>query len=371
MGNDSANEKSGAAGELPPPDTALAQSSFTARALIVIGLVLGVGLLVAVVWLSIQVWLAVFAGVVLAIFLRSLSDWVSARTRLPPIWALTVTVVALLALGTLVGWLLAPNIAVQFGELADRLPEALQQFRQWVEDRGWTRYLPTKLPAAADLAAGAGKTVSRIGGVFSGGIDAIAGFLLIVFLGLYLAAGPETHINGLLHLFPIQKRARLQEILTKLGTTLRYWLLGQILSMIVVGILVGIGLKLLGVPLALALGILAGVMDFIPIIGPWVSAIPAVLLAFLISPLLALYVVLLFVIVNFLESHLLVPLIQRYVVSVPASLTIVALVLLGKLFGFLGLLLATPLTATLLVLVRMLYVEDVLRDTSLKETKRE
>lgn len=142
--------------------------------------------------------------------------------------------------------------------------------------------------------------------------------------------------------------------------------------MVVVGILIGGGLKLFGVPLPVALGVLAGLFDFIPIIGPLFSAIPAVLLAFLIGPWHALYVVLLYLLVNtVIESHLLVPLIQRYTVSLPPALTVLALVLMGALFGFLGVLLAIPLAATLLVLVKMAYVQDVLGDISVGKSGKE
>jgi predicted PurR-regulated permease PerM len=151
-------------------------------------------------------------------------------------------------------------------------------------------------------------------------------------------------------------------VFKELGCLLQSWLLGQFLSMTVVGILIAVGLSIIGIPLSLVLGIIAGILDFIPIFGPIIAAIPAVLLGFTHSPLHALYVVLVFVAANQIEGHLLIPLIQKHTVSLPPALTVFALTLLGTLFGFMGLLLATPLTATAMVLVKRFYIEDVLGD---------
>ncbi len=333
------------------------------RALPVVLLVLAVGLLLLLLWLSVRVWLLVFAGVLLAIFLRTLSNWLSAYSRLGPIWALVIVVALLTGLGALAGTLLAPQISRQFSELADQIPKGIEQLRSQLDRHGWTRYVPDKLPPTSELMAGTGKMLSRIAGVFTGTVEAVTGFFVVLFLGLYLAAAPELYIRGFLRLFPISKRNRATEIMEAVGTTLRHWVWGQIISMIVIGTLVGIGLRLLGIPLPLALGILAGLFDFVPIVGPLVSAVPAFLLGFSIGPLHALYVVLLYLLVNsVIESHLLVPLVQQFSVALPPALTVVSLLVLGMLFGFLGLLLATPLTAAGLVLVKMIYVEDVLGD---------
>ncbi len=340
----------------------LPDDRFARRSLTVIGQVVVVVLLLLMVWFSVRVWLVVFAGILLAIFLRTLADWVSARTRLPPLASLAIVMVGLLGLGALAGWLMAPPLSVQINELTQQLPQAIKDLQQRFEKSGLGRYLPGALPSASDLLAHAGKAASKIADIFSVTLEAVTGAILILFLGIYFAAGPQTYIDGFVRLFPVAKRDRTQQVLAELGSILRYWLVGQIISMIVVGVLIGVGLQLLGVPLPLALGLLAGLLEFIPIFGPWIAATPAVLLAFLSGPFEALYVVLLFIGVNFVESHLLIPVIHRFAVSVPPALMAIALVLMSVLFGFLGLFLATPLTAALLVLVRTVYVEDVLGD---------
>lgn len=345
---------------------------FFRRLLMTVGLVLVVGVLIAVILLSLKVWLALFAGILLAVFLRTLSRWVCQLTHLPPPWSLALVLIVLLGLAALGGWLLAPKISEQFGELSQRLPAAIENLQHKVRESAWSRYLPASAPDVSQLSGSLGKVAGKAANFFSVSVEAIATFFVIFFLGVYLAAAPQAYQEGVMHLIPFSKRARAREIMATMGVTLGHWLLGQMTSMLVVGTLIGTGLTLLGVPLGLALGVIAGLLNFIPIIGSLLSLLPAVLLAFLVSPLHPLYVILLYFGVNTgIESHVLVPLIQRYALNLPPALSVLALFLMAELFGFFGVLLAIPLTATLVVLVKTIYVQDVLGDKSVRASNRD
>ena len=161
---------------------------------------------------------------------------------------------------------------------------------------------------------------------------------------------------------PFDKRQRAAEIMDALGRGLWRWLIGQGIAMLAVAVLSGVGLWLIGVPLAMTLGIIAGLMDFIPYVGPWLGGAPAVLMALTMGPMEAIYTVILFVIIQQVEGNLLMPVIQKRASSLPPVLTVLAVVGFGVLFGFMGVLLATPLLLVLIVLVRMIYVEDILGD---------
>jgi predicted PurR-regulated permease PerM len=346
-----------------PPAAENAEARYIKRLLTTVSLLLALGLLVAGVWLSIQVWLAVFAGILLAVFLRMLSTKVCGRTHLPRVCALVTVLLALLGLLALGGWLAGPKALDQFSQLADRLPKAVERLKQHAAEQGWNRFLPQQLPTGNDVANAAGKVAANAATFFKVSVGAITNLFLIMFLGIYLAAAPEVYVNGLLRLFPVGHRRRAREVLDKVGDNLGHWLLGQLVSMLVVGTLIATGLSVLGIPLGLALGVLAGLFNFIPIVGSLLSAVPAVLLAFLVSPWHPLYVVGVYVLVNtVIEGHVLVPLIQRYAVNLPPAVALVALIVMGKLFGFLGLLLAIPMATTALVLVQSIYVEGVLGD---------
>lgn len=337
------------------------ERSFTSRVLTTVAVVVAAVGLIALTWFAFNLWLVLFAAILFAIFLRSLGNVVTRFLHIRQPWSMFLALAVLLGSATLGGWLLAKPIAEQFQELTTRLPEAFDRAKAQFEKFSLTKNF--KMPSGAELNSAGGKISAKILGIFRGTFEGIAAVLLIFFLGIYLALSPDLYLNGFVTLFPKRKRPRIKGVLLELGGVLQNWLLGQFIAMAVVGVLIVIGLSIVGVPLPLVLGLIAGLLDFVPIFGPIIAAIPAALLGFTISPMHALYVVLVFVVANQIESHLLIPLVQKHSVSLPPALTVFTLTLLGTLFGFLGLFLAMPLTATAVLLVKRFYIEDVLGDT--------
>jgi predicted PurR-regulated permease PerM len=315
-------------------------------------------------WQAADVFLLIFAGLLLAIFLRALSDWLSAHSPLSVGWALATVLLALIGSLIAAGWLLAPGIADQVDQLSQKLPQAASKLEDRISRYEWGRIILREAPSAGELIPDRADALAKVTGVFSATLGALANFVIVLFVGLYLAAEPTLYFNGLMKLAPVGRRERAGEVLTAVGDALRWWLLGKVISMAVVGAFTTLGLWLLDVPLALTLGLIAALLTFIPNIGPILSAIPAVMLALMQSPTLALYVALLYLGIQTVESYLLTPLLQKRAVSLPPALTISAQVLLGVLLGGLGLALATPLTAASLVLVKMLYVGEAPDDQS-------
>ena len=191
---------------------------------------------------------------------------------------------------------------------------------------------------------------------------AVAGLLLVVVLTIYVAADPDTYHRGLMHLFPHSTRTRAGEVLSVMAATLRRWLRTQLVAMIAIGVVTTVALFILGIPAAIPLGILAGLLEFIPTIGPLLSAIPAVLMGFVISPEKALAVALVYTGIQMVENHVLIPMLMKEGMDLPPALTIIAQALMGMIFGFLGLLVAVPMLAATIVGVKMLYVEGVVGD---------
>ena len=192
------------------------------------------------------------------------------------------------------------------------------------------------------------------------GLHGLGGLIFALVIGIFLAADPALYRTGFLNLFPRAKQDRMEEVLDELGFTLWWWLLAQLATMASVGLLIGIGLALLGVPLSGTLGLIAAILSFIPSLGPFISVIPAILLGATISPIMVLWVVLLYGGVQTLEANLLTPLIQQRAISLPPALILGAELIMGLLLGGAGLMFATPLAAVALVLVNMLYIQDVL-----------
>jgi predicted PurR-regulated permease PerM len=344
--------------------------AFVRQVLIVIGVVLASLGLIALIYATIRVWLLVFAAVLFALFLRGVSDPISRLTRLPPAWTVLWVVLLLICLAVLGVWVVIPSLTEQSTQLAETIPKSVAKLQAWMDQHGLGRFWRDPLGIGSELVTDATGALSKAAGFFTVTAGAVVDVMIVLFAGIYFAIQPAAYIHGAIRLFPLSTRPRVQDIINRLGTTLRHWLLGQIVAMSIVGVLIGLGLYLLDVPLALLLGILAGVLDFIPIIGPLISAIPAMLLALMVSPWHALYVAILYIIVNtIIESHLVLPIVQRYAVRLPPAVAIIALVLMGQLFGFLGLLLAVPAVVTAMIIIKMFYIETVLGDA--KQPKKD
>jgi predicted PurR-regulated permease PerM len=322
---------------------------------------LGVLLLASLLWFAADVLLLLFAAVLIATLLRAATNGIAALTGLPDGSALSLVV--LLATGGLLalGWILVPRLIEQIPDLVESLAATLRGLEQTLGAAEVARGLADDLelrdllPSPAGILGGATGLVSSTFGV-------LANLVIVSVLGIYLAADPGLYLRGVTRLLPVGKRAYARGLLETLGHTLRWWMVGQLISMTAVGLLSYLGLRLLEVPLALTLAVVAFLLTFIPFIGPLLSGIPVVLVAFSQSPTLALYALLLYTAIQMLEGYVLTPNVQRRSVSLPPALTIAAQVLLGVLVGALGVTLATPLAAAGMVVVNRLYVEEVLED---------
>ena len=310
-------------------------------------------------WYAAHVFLLLFAGILLAVLFRGLADPLSRYARIPSGLALAAVLLVLFGILALILWTYGGQIVQGFYDLVRSLPEALQAARKQIEQYAWGRNL-MQILADVEWTSVTPDVVRRVVGVFYTVVPAVASLLIILFLGLYLSVEPRVYAHGVVLLVPPARRERARDVLRQLNVVLKWFLAARMLSIALVFALTWGGLALLGVPQAFALGLLAGLLAFIPNIGPILSAIPAVAVAFAQRPVLALWVLLLYVVVQTVESYLITPVIQREMVSIPPALLFVVQLLLGYFFGLLGLLLAAPLTAVLMVLVRTLYVEDVL-----------
>ena len=190
----------------------------------------------------------------------------------------------------------------------------------------------------------------------------VANLVLLVTVAIFLALDAPMYRGGALRLVPLSYRDRAGQIADELARALGRWMGGQALDMVLVALVTGLGLWMLGVPLALVLGLIAGLTNIIPVVGPFLSGIPAVLFALTQGFDLAIWVALLFVLVQQVEGNLLMPLIQRFAADLPPALTVLAILAFGSLFGFAGIVLATPLLLVAIILVKRIYVEDVLGD---------
>jgi predicted PurR-regulated permease PerM len=334
--------------------------NFAGRTLTAALITAGVALFLILLWYAADVFLLTFAAVLLAVGLRSLSGLAGRVTKLSESWSLALVSASLLFVFAGAGLLLAPRVSAQVDDLTGNLPQAFEALVERASSYEWSRRIMAEVPPPSRLIKGGGGVLARVTGVFSTALGSLVNVAIVLSVGLYLAADPRLYTSGLLSLVPSKRRPRVREVLTQLGSTLRRWLVGRLVLMVVNAALTWLGLSLLGVPLALTLGLLAGLLNFVPNVGPVVAGVPAVLIALTQSPEQALYVLLLYVVLQSVDGYVFTPLVQKRTVELPPALTITAQVLFGVLLGAAGVVLATPLTAAALVIVRMLYVEGVL-----------
>jgi predicted PurR-regulated permease PerM len=309
-----------------------------------------------------HVVLIVFGGILLAVFLDALASALASRTRLSRGASLGVVIVVLLGLLTAFCWLAGPRVATQVGNLAERIPTSIESIKASLSRYEWGRRILSNAPEPQEVLPLTSDVLRRIGVVFSTALGAVIEGLIVLFVGIYLAVNPDLYIDNAVKLLPVARRKRAREVFAALGRALRWWLVGRVASMIVVGILTAIGLAIAGVPLALTLALIAALLAFIPFIGPVLGAIPAILVALAEKPVMAWYVIIVFTVVQLLENYLITPLIQQRAVSIAPALLITVQILMAVLFGAVGVFLATPLAVTVIVIIQMLYIEDVLGD---------
>ena len=326
---------------------------FVRRVLIVLGL----AALFFLVWQLRGLLLMLFGAVVIATIFRAIADAICRFTRLPSTVATILSV--LIILGTLAGLiaLFGAHVGQQVKTLRETLPTAWHALEQRIGDIGlaeqFDRLVATISTPGGGSLSGFGRALLSVG-------SGIADMLVVIFAGIYLATQPNFYRTGAIKLVPPARRKIATEAMLESERALRLWLKGQAIAMVVVGLLTGFGLWMLGMPSAFVLGLMAGLLEFIPFAGPIIAAIPAVLLALAVSPELGLWVILLYLAVQQFEGNVLTPLVQQYAVDLPGAVLLFSLIGFGTLFGTLGVILAAPLAVVSLVLVKRLYVIETL-----------
>ncbi len=300
--------------------------------------------------------LLVFASILVASGLQGLAAPI--RRRLPVGEGVSVGIAGVIIVGVIagIGWLIGAQLNAQVSQLSQTLPDALHSLKQRLSQTALgseildqTRSGLTGDGVVSMLATRLGK----FGTTFSSGaLDA----LIVVIAAIFLAIKPRRYRDGLLVLAPKSQRDHLRQALDASGAGLKLWLVATLFSMVAMSLLVGLSMWALGVPAPMALGLLAGIAQFVPLIGPIAASIPGILLALVISPATAVWATLIYFATTTLEADLLQPLIQEQAVETPPVLTLYAIIALGLLFGPLGVLLAVPLTVVAMIFIVIFYV---------------
>lgn len=335
--------------------TPTSRDSFERRVFRATVIVLATGGAAYVLWLLVDLLLLLFACALVSLILLTITNAVRRHTRLPFGAALGLSVLGLLALIAGAFTFFGTTMQGEFAELAQRLPGA------WANVQARLQASPTgaaMLQRAQSLAPSGQTLVSVATSALAAVGGALSGLAIVLVGGLYLAAQPTLYAGGLLRLIPDRSRGQIAETLDAVTVSLRNWLKGQALGMLFVGVATGLGLWLVGVPAAWAIGLVAGLAEFVPYLGIFVAGIPAVVLGFGQGTDTGLWTIGVLIAVQQIQGNLVMPLLQNRMVDLPPAITIFGIIAAGILFGAAGVLLATPLTIVVLVLVRRLYLGE-------------
>jgi predicted PurR-regulated permease PerM len=328
--------------------------TFVRRVLIATGVVVAIGMVLWLLHLAGHGMLIVLAGIVIAVLI----DGLVRRSPLPRIPSLVVLAVVTLGLLGALSWWMGAALYDQLEGVQERAREAWPRVQAWLNARPWGAKSLEELSKFQWTEQAGG----RFGEVLFAAFGGIATLLLVPVFGIFFAVSPKLYVESIVHLFPLDRRPRVREVAGEVGRALRSWFIGRFISMTVVGIGTTLGLWAAGVPMPIALGLIAGLLSFVPNVGPPIAAIPGVLVGLSVSPTTALWAVGVYVGVQAVDNYIVTPFVDQRAVDVPPAAQLGMQLLLGLAAGAIGVFLATPLMIMIVVMVQAFYVQDVLLD---------
>ncbi len=304
-----------------------------------------------------QVRLAVllaFGAIVLAILLNVLASLIADRTRISDKFGLAIATTFIVLLFAVMFWRFGSQLSTQFSVLMEHIQSGERSLRAMLQNNGFTNLASSITEKGTSLIAGSLKEMVSVG---LGFIEAV---IVVAISAIYLAAQPQLYRHGIAMLFRPPLRPRVTKSVDLIGRALKLWLLGQLVLMIGVGILSFVAVWLIGLPNPGALALLAGVAEIVPYIGPFLSAIPAVLVALTLGMSPVVWTIVAYLLIHLFEGYITAPLVERYFVTIPPALILLGIVIANLLFGIVGVILAAPITVVVYMAVKMAYVEDPL-----------
>jgi predicted PurR-regulated permease PerM len=302
-----------------------------------------------------NVFILVLGGALIAVYFRGLAQLIKKKTRWKSWIAMTISVAGTLLLLTGIVWLIGSEAQSQISQLSKTLPQTYENAKEYLNET----WLGQEVIERVSGSGAGSKMTTAFSSFFRTTFGILADLYVILLVGAYLTASPYLYTKGIKRLVPPRGRGKADDVLDNLGESMKQWILGKIFAMFVVFVLTAIGLKIMGMPMWLALALIAGFLNFIPNFGPLIAMIPAVLVALSQGPQTALIVVGLYLLVQFLESNLITPKIQQRLTSVPPALIITSQLIVASFAGIWGIALATPIILIVMILVQELHIKPM------------
>jgi predicted PurR-regulated permease PerM len=297
-----------------------------------------------------------FGSILGAITIHALAERLHRHLRVPRRHGVAIAMLATLALVGFLVWLLTVQFGAQINALIVETPALLARLAAWMSQSA----AGAKVVEAVKTGYAGAQATQDLGQVARSGADLVLNIILLIIGAMFFAIEPRRYRDGVLLLVPKGKRETFRDAIDDLGRNLRLWLRSQIILMVLMGVSIGVGLWLSGVPSAAALGLLAGLSEFIPYIGPTVAMLPALGLAANAGSGPLIGAIATYAIVRLAQDMVVTPIIQNKVIAIPPAITLFAMVAIGYIFGLAGLVFAAPLLVAVFALTRSLYLRETL-----------
>ncbi|MBI0474098.1 AI-2E family transporter [Sphingomonas sp. MA1305] len=341
---------------MSPPKARLAPDESDARFIRRVLYVLIIAALAAALFKAGNLLILAFGSMLGAIAIHAIADLWRTRAKVPDKAALPLGMITAIGIVGFLVWLFGVQFREQVNVLVTRAPGLLDQLAAWASQSP----VGAKIVDAVRQAYAGSQAARDVGGLVTGAGELLLNCILLLVGALFFAADPGIYQRGFLFLMPPSKRPAIEDALFDVGSTLRLWLQSSLILMTSMGTLIGIGLWISGVPSAAALGLLAGLSEFIPYIGPTAAMVPALGLAATqgTGPLIGALAT--YAVVRLIQTNFITPYVQARVISIPPAITVFAIIGIGVIFGIFGLFFSAALLVVIFTLVRSLYLREVL-----------
>lgn len=317
-----------------------------------------------VLWQIREALLLLFGAIIVAILLRVLAELIAEWTHISEQFGLAIATSLVMGVIGVTFWLFGSQMTSQFTQLLQNIETGEQYLKNMFNNSGFATL------GSHITAQGASFITNSVSSALSSGLRFLEAAVILAITSVYLAAEPQLYRHGMARLFRRQLRARATAAIDLIGRTLELWLLGQLFLMVGVGALSFVAVWIIGLPNPGALALIAGIAELVPYLGPFISAIPAILVALTQGLTPALWTIVAYLAIHIFEGYVVAPLIQRRFVTIPPAVILTGIVAVDLLFGTIGIVLAAPITVAIYMTVKMAYVDDPLEEEIEQSQKR-
>ncbi|HEY0246026.1 MAG TPA: AI-2E family transporter [Mucilaginibacter sp.] len=309
---------------------------------------------ILIIRVAFNVLLMALAGALIAVYFHGLGDTIQRGTKLSRHWAMIISIAGSFILLIVLFWFMGTKIQTQVTELTDKLPATIHTFKAKLGQSPIGQKVLDNFSGDNSQ-----KLATTAQSFFTTGFGVLGDLYIILFLGIFFTANPSLYKDGILILVPPSKKALGKYIIDRISLSLKGWLKGMLLSMFLITVMIGIGLSIIGVPVALALALITGILELVPNIGSFLAMIPGVLLALTMSTNIAIVVAIFYIVSQTIVANIVTPLIQKKMINLPPALTLISQLIMAAVSGALGIILAVPLLAICIILIDELYVKKI------------